>query len=62
VDALNEVLDDARFLGRGRGVEAAGETIEELGEAEAACVAGFESPGPFGELRDVSFDFVEFAA
>jgi hypothetical protein len=59
VDALDEVVDDARLLGWRRSVEAAGETIEELSEAEAACVAGIESPGPFGELRDISFDLVE---
>jgi hypothetical protein len=50
VDALDEVVDDARLLGWRRSVEAAGETIEELGEAEAACVAGIESPGPRSTL------------
>lgn len=31
----------------GRCVEAVGETLEELDEAQATCVAGFESPRPF---------------
>jgi hypothetical protein len=36
--------------------------MEELGEAEAASVAGLESSCPFGESRDVAFDLVEFSA
>jgi hypothetical protein len=38
----------------------AAKSMENLGEAEATCVAGFESSCPLGDSRDVAFDLVEF--
>jgi hypothetical protein len=53
VDALNGVVDDACLLGWRRCVEATAKAIEKLGEAEAACVAGFVRRAPMS-VRIVS--------